>query len=101
KDTRFTRESMAATINKRSEALYRIYQQMEIEQPELRGSLSLHFYVNPDGSVSEVELVDSQWDGVSGEALQDSVIVHVKQWTFPPGAPKPVGITQPWVFEPH
>ena len=98
--TTFNRVTMMGTIRARTPALHELYAKMKEEFPELKGQVTLHFIVHPDGSVSDVEIRESKWNDLVGDALADSIAEHVKNWTFPPGAKKDIGVTQPWTFEP-
>ena len=100
KGATFSRETMAETVQIRTEGLYRVFREMQNDYPGLQGKITAHFYVNPDGSVSDVEIIESDWSELQGEVFEDSLITHLQKWTFPPGATKPIGVTQPWTFEP-
>ncbi|MDP8208687.1 MAG: AgmX/PglI C-terminal domain-containing protein [Candidatus Electryonea clarkiae] len=94
----FSRETMVETVRIRTEGLNRAFHQTEKERPGLHGKLTAHFFVNPDGAVSDVEIIESDWNDMFGEVFEDTLISHLQKWTFPPGASKPIGVTQPWTF---
>ncbi len=94
----FNENTMKATISIRSAELHNLYLRNEKQNPGLRGMLTLHFLVHPDGGVSDVTIKESNWNAPAGEIVADSLVWLVEQWTFPPGVEKPVGVTQPWSF---
>ena len=98
--TLFSRESKDATILARTYDLDAVYRRALADHPDLRGRLTLRFIVHPDGSVDAVEALESTWSDTTAATLTDSMVARVRRWTFPPGAPKPVRVVQPWRFEP-
>ncbi len=96
--TTFNKTSMLATIRHRTARIYQIYHLYEEQSPGLTGNVTLSFNIHPDGTTDNVIIKESKWSDPSGEAVTDSLFNHVFKWTFPPGAAKPINVTQPWEF---
>ncbi len=94
----FDENTMKATVAIRSAELHNLFLRTEKRYPGLHGNVTAHFVVNPDGTVEDVTIKDARWNEPAGDIVTDSLVLLVEEWTFPPGAAKSIGITQPWNF---
>lgn len=99
--TAYSDSSRTMTIVARTVALEAIVaRNRAVHGDSLRGMISVRFVIYPDGTVGNVELLEDEWNVDSAAGVTDSLLAHLEQWTFPPGAPRPVALTQPWKFQP-
>ena len=97
----FNDSTRTMTLMERTPGLDAIYQRAQQELGDsLRGMISVRMVIYPDGTVGNVTLMDDRWNMSEAAALSDSMVMHIQQWTFPPGLEEPVALTQPWRFEP-
>lgn len=98
--TSFTNRTRDETIIVRTQSLDALYRRArETYGEELRGTIAMKFTIYPDGTIGPVRVVQENWTPPAAEALTDSMVQRVQQWTFPPGLEKPQVFTQPWKFE--
>jgi Gram-negative bacterial TonB protein C-terminal len=97
----FNDTTRMAVVYSRSFALHAIIARARSFYGEdLNGVVNVRMIIQPDGSVSSVELLDDRWSDPYASALTDSVLNIIEQWTFPPGLEKPLALQQPFKFHP-
>lgn len=79
--------------------LRRCYERALAESPGLRGRLAIRFTIQPDGSLTDVEVRD---DELGSDALAECVVAVVRAWTMPPelSSVRRATVTYPLVFQP-
>ncbi|MCB2213074.1 hypothetical protein KQI52_13250 [bacterium] len=98
--TTFNDSTRMATIVVRSLALDQIYNRAVSEYgSDLKGVVSVRMLIEPSGVVSQVELLDDNWNKPYAESLTDSMLFNIQLWTFPPGLDAPLAWVQPFKFE--
>ncbi len=98
--TTFNDSTRMATIVIRSLALDQIYNRAVQEYgSDLKGVISVRMIIEPSGVVSQVELLDDQWNKSYAASLTDSMLFNLQMWTFPPGLDAPLAWVQPFKFE--
>jgi TonB family protein len=89
--------SIKKVIDLESNRLKRVYENWLKRDPSLAGQLKIKFTIMPDGSVSNVTIVNSS---TKNSEFDETLVRYIKRWSFPAvdGA-SPVEVVYPFVFE--
>jgi hypothetical protein len=96
----FSRPAMNRVTMMRAGNLQAIYHRNRERLGNPEGTVTLHFTIFPDVSVSDVTVQEQTWDEPADE-LGDSMAVEMATWTYPPGLDKVTGATQTFRFTPQ
>jgi TonB family protein len=92
-----TQTSIKKVIDLESNRLKRVYETWLKRDPTLAGQLRIKFTIMPDGSVTNVTIVNST---TKNSEFDETLVRYIKRWAFPAvdGA-SPVEVVFPFVFE--
>lgn len=89
--------SIKKVIDLESNRLKRVYENWLKRDPSLSGQLRIKFTIMPDGSVTNVTIVNST---TKNSEFDETFIRYVKRWAFPAvDGVRPVEVEYPFMFE--
>jgi TonB family protein len=89
--------AIARVVTRESQRLKRVYEDWLKRDPQLAGRLKVKFSIMPDGSVSNVVIVESTTNNAD---FDDAILRYIKRWQFAPaGSGGPVEVVYPFAFE--
>ncbi|MEW6490478.1 MAG: AgmX/PglI C-terminal domain-containing protein, partial [Thermodesulfobacteriota bacterium] len=94
------REAVAAihrTVGTYLGGIRYLYNRELRKKPDLEGKLTVSMTIDPEGTVTACEVVEST---LGYPPLEEAVLDRVRKWKFPPVAPRPITVTYPFVFFP-
>jgi TonB family protein len=92
-----TQTSIKKVIDLESNRLKRVYETWLKRDPTLAGQLKIKFTIMPDGSVTNVTIVNST---TKNSEFDETLVRYIKRWMFPAiDGGSPVEVVFPFVFE--
>lgn len=89
--------AIGRVVTRESQRLKRVYEDWLKRDPQLAGRLKVKFSILPDGSVSNVVVVESTTNNAD---FDEAVVRYIKRWQFSPvSGGGPVEVIYPFAFE--
>jgi outer membrane biosynthesis protein TonB len=90
-------ESIRRTLERTKSNVFSLYQRARVERPDLAGKFVFKIVIEPDGSISDLQLISSE---LGVKELESEILTRIRQVNFGPKDVSPTAVEYKFMFLP-